>query len=260
MNILGALVFTSALFWHVPFINDYLKLKTKQYVALNKEVTSSNKVKSNLILKLESDPNNLSIATDLFNAQKEYQIKYDNALSLYKHIKKVRKDSKVFLFPNMEKFLYTLGISIFLIYSSVCFILFYRNRMSTSNLYLLSVKIKISIIAFFAVAFSVYTFYPKLDFEGTTYLISGIIIAIFSITSAFLISKHISTLQKDLEFEKRNLVSLIKLLSRIKINYTFPFAKMAMSNPKEKESKKEKIREELQKLDVEVEETLKTIA
>lgn len=251
------MICSSAPFWHIYFKDNQIKALTKEYVKLNAEVTSSNKVKSDLIKCLVEEPKDQTTVDQLVIAQIDYQKKYDIALAAYKNIKAIRAENKVLFFPNMEKLVYNIGIAIFLLYVSFSLILFYRNRRSENRLYLVSIKIKSFLILLGALYFIVYILYPADDFANIAYALIAIVFASLGIYSSILLSSYIKNLEKEVSLAKIGVVSFIKLVGNIKNKYLFPFAKLAL---KSKNGNQSSINSKLNQLDSEIEETLKSVA
>ncbi|WP_271783904.1 hypothetical protein [Aquimarina algiphila] len=254
--IIGAVVCSSAPFWHIYFKNDEIKTLVSEYKELNNKVTESNKVKSDLIGQLEKKPNDKLVLQNLIEAQKIYQENYDIAIEAYNNIKSKRASNRVLFFPNIEKLFYNVGIVIFLLYVSCSMFLFYRNRKSDDNLYLNSVKIKSGLILLGAIYFVSYILYPGDDFESITYIILGIVFVSIASYFSLLLSRYIRRLENEVDSANINVVRFIKLLGRVKNRYLFPFAKMAL---KSKESNKDSIDDKLSELDNEIEKTINSI-
>ncbi|TSE03967.1 hypothetical protein [Aquimarina algiphila] len=255
--IIGAVVCSSAPFWHIYFKSDEIKTLVSEYKELNNKVTESNKVKSDLIGQLGKKPNDKLVLQNLIEAQKIYQENYDIAIEAYNNIKSKRASNRVLFFPNIEKLFYNVGIVIFLLYVSSSMFLFYRNRKSDDNLYLNSVKIKSGLILLGAIYFVSYILYPGDDFESITYIILGIVFVSIASYFSLLLSRYIRRLENEVDSANINVVRFIKLLGRVKNRYLFPFAKMAL---KSKESNKDSIDDKLSELDNEIEKTINSIA
>lgn len=255
--VIGAVIFSTAPLWHIYFKNNEIKTLVKDYKELQNKVISSNKIKSDLIIKLNSEPDNKLILQDLFKAQNEYQKHFETATNAYQNYVAKKATKKIMFFPDTETLVYNLGIGFFLIYVSMSFITFYINRKSKSQLYLHSIKIKTVIIASGAIYFIAYSFYPGYDFENYIYLILGSFCVIISIYFSILFSKYIRNLEDEINIANTSIVNLIKLIGRVKIKHIFPFVRMANKVP---EINKNVVDNNLNELDTDIKETLKSIA
>ena len=254
LTIIGALLFAIAPYIHIYFKDENLSKLSRQYKKEHLEASKLNPKRKNLIKKLKDNPKDEPLLLEFLATETRFNELKEQSISTYTEIKKIKANNRIFHFPSKEKFFYSLGFSLFLLYAvfSLGLMLFHKNK--TDRLYLLAMKLKIAIIAISATFFMGYTFLPTQDFETYAYIIVILLIASLSLYSSYIFIKYLNQLHDSIDDERQSIVRFIKLIGSIKKNYFFPVAKIATDSDK---TQKFVVDRKMEQMDEEINDTLK---
>ncbi len=215
--ILGAVVFSTAPFWHVAFKDNTVKILIKEYLFLKDDGISAKSTLISLISKYEDNPTSSTLQSQIFKAQNEYRDKYALANAAFENLNKIKKENDFLFFKDKEQFVNYLGIAVFLFYAAFSMFSFYYNRRSENKDYLQAVKIKSILLLGGATFYAAYILYPSGgDFDGGVYWYISCMAAFIAIAFSFTFIKYVVDLEGQVLSLKGNLGKAFQYITTLK--------------------------------------------
>ncbi len=235
--ILGAVIFSTAPFWHVAFKDNTVKNLLKKYDVILREakVDGLNHVKA--IEESQKDPSSSSLQQKSFETVGTYKKSVSKARAFYAKLSKVKKESEFLFFKNKEQFVNYLGIAVFLFYAAFSMFSFYYNRRSENKDYLQAVKIKSILILGGATFYAAYILYPSGgDFDGGVYWYISCMTALVAIAFSFTFIKYVADLEGQVLGLKGNLGRAFQYITTLK-QKLLPIAGQAIETARSEQEK-----------------------
>ncbi len=206
MIILGAVVFSTAPFWHVAFKDNTIKTLVKEYHILKNDAIDAKITLMDLALLSESSSNLSAFQKEIVTAASNLKVKHEITDVAFENLNKIKIESKFLFFKNKEQFVNYLGIAVFLFYAAFSMFSFYYNRRSENKDYLQAVKIKSILLLGGATFYAAYILYPSGgDFDGGVYWYISCMAAFIAIAFSFTFIKYVVDLEGQVLSLKGNL-------------------------------------------------------
>jgi len=236
--ILGAVIFSTAPFWHVAFKDNTVKTLVKEYHVLKNDAIDAKIALMDLALRSERSNSDLSVfQKEIIAAANNLKAKHAITDAAFENYEKIKKENDFFFFKDKEQFVSYLGIAVFLFYAAFSMFSFYYNRKSENKDYLQAVKIKSILLLGGATFYAAYILYPSGgDFNGGVYWYISCMTALIAIAFSFTFIRYVVDLEEQVLSFKGNLGRAFQYITTLK-QKLLPIADQALETARSERQK-----------------------